>query len=92
MSKEQSLEQEVRMYVEFAVCGVQETTEGVQDYYAKRAAWIDQETDNILKAIDSRLPKEPNSDTTAHLEINQIDDWELGYHQALSDVRKELGL
>ena len=49
-------------------------------------------TKDILKAIDSRLPKEPNSDTTAHLEINQIDDWELGYHQALSDVRKELGL
>ena len=71
MSKEQSLEQEI----EEIVCNC--------DSEDDRELAI--ATKDILKAIDSRLPKEK--------EDNSFDeDYINGYNEAIADVRKELGL
>ena len=78
MSKEQSLEQEI----EEIVCNC--------DSEDDRELAI--ATKDILKAIDSRLPKE-KSRTVISSEIPDFSgSFRGGYNKALSDVRKELGL
>lgn len=89
MSKEQSLRKEL----EYSLA--EEYYKTAEFYYFEGSSesnvienakkWAKEMADAILKAIDSRLPKER--------EHNSFDeDYINGYNQALSDVRKELGL
>lgn len=71
MSKEQSFRDEIKEIID----GIDIIPEAV----------LENATDQVLSAIDSRLPKEK--------EDNSFDeDYINGYNEAIADVRKELGL
>jgi len=89
MSKEQSLADEIEKTLTYHT---HEGSVDLQDSGAFIHNNVVDDTNHILKAIDSRLPKE-KSRTVISSEIPDFSgSFRGGYNKALSDVRKELGL